>query len=178
MLFLIVMSVYNSGLYLSEAIDSIIDQTFNFEENIEIILIENNSIDNSKNICEKYATAFPNNIKIIYQDTPNVSLARNNGLKFCENSEFIGFIDSDDKISPNAIAEVLKFFKKHTDINLAVLPLFFFDNKSGEHSLNYRFKSNKNIVNITDNYSSVHYHIGGTFFRKKAIDRLGRCFIY
>ncbi|MGR2780099.1 glycosyltransferase family 2 protein [Bacillus subtilis] len=176
MLFSIVMPVYNSGLYLSEAIDSIIDQTFNFEENIEIILIENNSIDNSKNICEKYATAFPNNIKIIYQDTPNVSLARNNGLKFCENSEFIGFIDSDDKISPNAIAEVLKFFKKHTDINLAVLPLFFFDNKNGEHSLNYRFKSNKNIVNITDNYTSVHYHIGGTFFRKKAIDRLGISF--
>lgn len=176
MLFSIVMPVYNSGSYLREAIESIIDQTINFEKNIEIILVENNSTDNSKNICEEYATAFPNNIKIIYQDTPNVSLARNNGLKACEDSEFIGFIDSDDKVSLNAITKVLKFFEKHTDINLAVLPLFFFDNKNGEHSLNYRFKSNKNIVNITDNYSAIHYHIGGTFFRKKAIERLGIAF--
>lgn len=99
MLFSIVMPVYNSGSYLREAIESIIDQTINFEKNIEIILVENNSTDNSKNICEEYATAFPNNIKIIYQDTPNVSLARNKGLKACEDSEFIGFIDSDDKVS-------------------------------------------------------------------------------
>lgn len=176
MLFSIVMPVYNSGSYLREAIDSIIDQTINFEENIEIILVENNSTDNSKNICKEYATAFPNNIKIIYQDTPNVSLARNNGLKACENSEFIGFIDSDDKISLNAIAKVLKFFENHTDINLAVLPLFFFDNKYGEHSLNYRFKSEKSIVNITDNYSAIHYHIGGTFFRKKTIKCMGIAF--
>ncbi|MFB0634222.1 glycosyltransferase family A protein [Bacillus rugosus] len=176
MLFSIVMPVYNSGSYLREAIDSIIDQTINFEENIEIILVENNSTDNSKNICKEYATAFPNNIKIIYQDTPNVSLARNNGLKASENSEFIGFIDSDDKISLNAIAKVLKFFENHTDINLAVLPLFFFDNKYGEHSLNYRFKSEKSIVNITDNYSAIHYHIGGTFFRKKTIKCMGIAF--
>ncbi|OBA02511.1 poly(glucosyl N-acetylgalactosamine 1-phosphate) glucosyltransferase [Bacillus subtilis] len=176
MLFSIVMPVYNSGLYIREAIDSIIDQTINFEKNIEIILIENNSIDNSKNICEQYATAYPNNIKIIYQDEPNVSMARNNGLKACDNSKYIGFIDSDDKVSLNAIAEVLKFFEKHTDINLAVLPLFFFDNKNGEHSLNYRFKSGESIVNITDNYTAIHYHIGGTFFRKKAIERLGLAF--
>ncbi|MCY9262134.1 glycosyltransferase [Bacillus haynesii] len=177
MLFSIVMPVYNSELYLSEAIESIINQSIDFKKNVEIILIENNSIDNSKKICEEYASQYPTNIKVIFQDKPNVSLARNTGIKACsETSEYIGFIDSDDKISLNAINDTLDFFVENPDINLAVLPLFFFEKKRGEHSLNYRFKKNKNIINIMNDSNSIHYHIGGTFFRKKSLENTGITF--
>ncbi|MCY8666391.1 glycosyltransferase [Bacillus haynesii] len=170
MQFSIVMPVNNSELYLSEAIESIINQSLDFKENIEIILVENSSKDRSKEICQEYNRRFPKNIKVVHLDKPNVSEARNLGIELSsESSKYIGFIDSDDKVSSNTIESILDFFNKNKNINLTVMPLYFFDSKSGPHPLNYRFTNTSQIVNIQKDYSHIQYHIGGVFFRKQAL---------
>ena len=55
-LFSVIMPVYNTEEYLEEAIQSVIEQTIGFEENIQLILINDGSTDNSESICKKYRT--------------------------------------------------------------------------------------------------------------------------
>nr|WP_254241427.1 glycosyltransferase family A protein [Bacillus safensis] len=75
------MPVYNADTYLNEAIESILRQSLDFKKNVEIILIDNNSDDNSLEICNYYLRKYPNNIKVRKIEEPNVSVARNVGIK-------------------------------------------------------------------------------------------------
>ena len=61
-LFSVIMPVYNTEEYLEEAIQSVIEQTIGFEENIQLILINDGSTDNSESICKKYQKKYKNNI--------------------------------------------------------------------------------------------------------------------
>ena len=65
--FSVVMPVYNVEQYLEEAIESVINQTIGFKENIQLILVNDGSPDNSEAICLKYEKQFPDNIIYIKQ---------------------------------------------------------------------------------------------------------------
>lgn len=58
----VVIPVYNVEAYLAETIDSVLNQTMDFERNIQIILVNDGSPDNSEEICLKYRDMYPNNI--------------------------------------------------------------------------------------------------------------------
>lgn len=87
----IIVPVYNSGLYLTKCLDSLITQTL---KDIEIILVNDGSKDNSGNICDDYAKK-DRRIKVIHQQNQGQTIARINGLK-ASNGEYIHFVDSDD----------------------------------------------------------------------------------
>lgn len=89
----IIIPVYNVEQYLSKCLESIIKQTYN---NIEIILIDDGSSDNSKKICDEYLQK-DSRIVVIHKDNEGVSIARNTGLDIAK-GEYISFIDADDYI--------------------------------------------------------------------------------
>lgn len=97
----VIVPVYNAELYLRECIESILTQTY---ENIELILVNDGSKDNSLSICK----SFEPDTRVIVIDKPNggVSTARNEGLKVC-NGEYVTFVDSDDTIPSDAIASLV-----------------------------------------------------------------------
>ena len=105
------MAVYNTADYLSESIDSIINQTIGFE-NIELILVDDGSSDSSKDICLSYHEKYPHNIKYIYQENQGQAVARNNGMKAAK-GKYLNFLDSDDKLELNALELVYDFFEKN-----------------------------------------------------------------
>ena len=88
-----IVPVYNAGKYLNKCIDSIINQTIGFD-NIELILVDDGSIDNSKEIIENYLEKYKN-IKYVYQENSGQAAARNNGLKIAK-GDYVSFVDSDD----------------------------------------------------------------------------------
>lgn len=90
----IIVPVYNSERYISDCLESILMQTYN---NIEIIIVDDGSSDNSQNICKEYALK-DNRIKIYNLNHSGVSNARNFGISK-SNGAYIGFVDSDDYIS-------------------------------------------------------------------------------
>lgn len=92
----VIVPIHNSELSLEKCLDSIANQTL---KDIEIILVNNASTDNSEEICLRYALA-DNRIKYISLDTPGVSNARNVG-KNMATGEYIAFVDSDDYIALN-----------------------------------------------------------------------------
>jgi len=99
----VIIPVYNSSSFLDECIKSIISQTY---KNIEIILINDGSTDNSLEIIKKYATE-DNRIRYYSIKNSGVSTARNTGLKMCTSSKVI-FVDSDDMIVPNLVEQLVR----------------------------------------------------------------------
>ena len=82
--FSVIIPIYNVEEYLEDAIKSVINQSIGFEENIQIILINDGSTDKSEKICLKYAQDYPENIIYVKQKNEGVSSARNNGLKYAK----------------------------------------------------------------------------------------------
>lgn len=104
----IIIPVYNVGEYVTKCIVSVLNQTY---RNIEIILINDGSIDDSSKICEKYAS-LDNRIRLINKSNGGLSSARNAGLNVAR-GKYISFVDSDDYISPVMLEVLLSNLKSH-----------------------------------------------------------------
>lgn len=102
----IIVPVYNVQDYLRECVDSILCQ---ITDEVECILVDDGSTDNSGKICEEYAKNTIH-IKVVHKENGGLSSARNEGLKFAK-GKYITFIDSDDRISKNCIKEIIEWTK-------------------------------------------------------------------
>ncbi|KST86010.1 hypothetical protein B9W73_01485 [Lactococcus lactis] len=96
MKFSIIIPVYNSSVYLKRCIDSILNQTY---KELEIILVNDGSTDDSGTICEEFASK-ENRIKVIHQKNSGTSQARNTGLNFSV-GDYVLFMDNDDYWTTN-----------------------------------------------------------------------------
>lgn len=94
----VIVPVYNTEKYLKDCINSILTQTFN---DLELILIDDGSTDNSGVICDEYAK-LDARVRVFHQENRGVSTARNVGI---DNAlgEYITFVDADDYIVNNAL---------------------------------------------------------------------------
>lgn len=99
----IIVPIYNSAKWLKRCVNSLIGQTY---RNIEILLINDGSKDNSLNICNEYAKK-DNRIVVIDKKNTGVSATRNAGLKAAK-GEYIQFVDSDDYIEPQMCEMLVK----------------------------------------------------------------------
>ncbi|WP_052400618.1 glycosyltransferase family 2 protein [Oceanobacillus jeddahense] len=116
----IIVPVYNAERYVSNCIESMLKQTY---ENIEIILVNDGSVDSSAEIIDKYA-AEDNRIKSIHIENSGVSTARNIALDNAE-GEWITFVDSDDWIEPEMIAFAIN---KAKETNADIVMWTYFKN--------------------------------------------------
>ena len=110
----VIIPVYNVEMYLPLCINSILKQTY---QNLEIILIDDGSTDDSPGICDTYALK-DNRIKVIHQQNQGAAVARNTGLENAT-GEYIVFVDSDDFINEKMI-EKLYIALKQTDSDLSI----------------------------------------------------------
>lgn len=94
----IIIPVYNVAPYLRRCLDSVTAQTY---QNLEVLLIDDGSTDESSTICDKYASRYVN-IRVIHKPNGGVSSARNLGI-IESKGDYITFIDSDDTVEPNLI---------------------------------------------------------------------------
>ncbi len=99
----VIVPVYNVEKYLRKCIDSILSQTYT---NLEIILVDDGSVDNSGRICDEYKEK-DSRIVVIHKENGGLSSARNAGLDMAH-GEYIGFIDSDDYIGSDMYEELYK----------------------------------------------------------------------
>ena len=88
----IIVPIYNKEPYLKECLDTIVKQTL---KEIEIILVDDGSVDKSKEICEEYL--YDSRVSYYYQENEGLASARQTGIDHAS-GEYIGFIDADDWI--------------------------------------------------------------------------------
>ena len=166
-LFSVVMAIYNTGRYLDDSINSILNQTINFEYFIQIILVNDGSTDETEKICLKYQHIYSYNIKYIKIQHSGVSKARNVGLAYAE-GEYINFLDPDDMWDYNAFKLALLFFKINNNINLIAARLKFFEASNNYHPLDYKFRKSR-IIDLTKEYNCIQQSVSSAFFRKSFI---------
>jgi glycosyltransferase involved in cell wall biosynthesis len=107
-----IIPVYNGELYISRAIDSVLqNSTFNYE----IVVVNDGSTDNTPAILDKYKEIYPGVVIPIHQKNGGISAARNTGLNYAKGS-YIGFIDDDDRIRNNACERYEKAIGNSPDI--------------------------------------------------------------
>ena len=107
----VIICTYNRAAILENAIISLINQTI--ANNLyEVIVVDNNSKDNTKELVEKLKVGHPN-VNYIFEEKPGLSNARNAGYLHAKGS-FVGYMDDDAKASSNYIEEILKIIE---DVN-------------------------------------------------------------
>lgn len=104
----VVVPVYNVEKYVGQCIESIINQTY---KNLEIILVDDGSTDNSGKICDEYAKK-DSRIKVIHKENGGLVSARKAGLNIA-NGGSIGFVDSDDWIDPKMYGDMQALMNKY-----------------------------------------------------------------
>lgn len=167
--FSVIIPVYNVEEYLRETIDSVVNQTIGFEDNIQIILVNDGSPDNSEEICLEYKEKYPDNIIYIKQENAGVSAARNKGIEAAE-GEFSNFLDSDDLWSLTAFENVYKNYLKNPEITLFSCQMQFFDARKGNHPLNYKYIKDK-VVNILEDYEYPQLSSSSIFIKTDVLKK-------
>ena len=124
--------VYNAELFLPRCIDSILFQTL---DDIEIILVDDESTDNSPKIMEWYQTRYPDRIKTFYQENAGVSFARNKGI-IAATGKYIGLMDDDDYVHPRMYEELYTSLKENNTKVAIAKTLIIEDDGSGKICLN------------------------------------------
>jgi CDP-glycerol glycerophosphotransferase (TagB/SpsB family) len=166
--FSVIMPIYNVEKFLSEAVDSVLHQTIGIE-NIQIILVNDESPDNSEEICLKYQAEYPDNVVYVKKPNGGVSSARNYGIQFAR-GRYIQFLDPDDSVSPNTFENVYAFFEENEEeIDLVAIPIFFFEGKKGKHVLNNKFSSTR-ILDLEERPDLILTHCCSTFIKNEVMN--------
>lgn len=119
----IIIPTYNSANFIQEAIESCLSQTY---RNIEIIIIDDGSIDETANLIKPYLSKH-NNIYYYYQENQERSSARNKGLKIAK-GEYIQFLDADDLIAPTKIQKQVDILEENKEYIAVYCNAIYFKN--------------------------------------------------
>ena len=102
----VIIPVYNVQDYLEECVNSILAQTYT---NLEIILVDDGSKDNSGQLCDAFSKR-DSRVKVIHKENGGVSTARNAGIESAT-GEYIAFVDADDYIAPDMYSRLMNLLK-------------------------------------------------------------------
>lgn len=115
----VIVPVYNTEKYLRRCLNSLVNQTI---EDIEIIVINDCSPDNSKEILKEYEKKYKDKIKVFHNKTnKGIGYNRNYGIKKAT-GEYIGFVDSDDYLDIDNLEKMYNF-AKNNDVDLVICNL-------------------------------------------------------
>lgn len=106
----IIIPCFNCSTFIIEAISSVIDQNYT---SIEIIIIDDGSVDGSAEIADQYGSP----VKVIRQKNQGPAAARNRGIRESK-GEFIAFLDGDDVWLPNKLADQVRFLQENQDVDI------------------------------------------------------------
>lgn len=111
----VIVPVYNTGKYIEKCLDSLVNQTI--KEELEIIVVNDGSTDNSEEIIKKYQQKQPNqnNIKYYEKENEGVAKTRNFGIEKAT-SEYILFVDSDDYIDPQFLEKLKPYMEQQVEL--------------------------------------------------------------
>lgn len=149
----IIVPIYNSENDLDQCIESIANQTY---KNIEIILVNDGSTDDSINICRKWES-IDSRIVLIDKQNEGVAKARNDGLEKAT-GEYIGFVDHDDFIESNMYEIMIDDMLEHNaDIVMCSSTGIYEDGSTTKGYTNYKsFEIDKNdLIKRMQNYEKI-----------------------
>lgn len=145
----LVIPVYNAENYLEECLVSVLHQSIN-KEDLEVLLINDGSTDNSLNICKEYQE-INENFKVFTKENGGVSSARNYGIKIAR-GKYIMYLDADDTLSKDTIRNVVVFFDNHyEEVDLVTYSeISYINEKEQQLHFRYNFLKNSGIYDLKE----------------------------
>lgn len=122
----VIMPVYNVERYIRESIESVLNQTFT---DFELIIVNDGSPDKCPQICDEYSKK-DDRVKVIHKKNGGVSSARNIGVEVSI-GEYVQFVDSDDVIESNTIADLVNLAQQ-TNVDVVIFGITSFNLENGE----------------------------------------------
>lgn len=138
----VIIPVYNVEKYISNCVESVLNQTY---ANFEVILVDDGSPDNSGAICDKYAMK-DSRVRVIHKQNKGVSAARNTGIDESR-GEYICFIDSDDWIEATYLEDFVKCGLKPNGIIYSGITNDYDD---GRHTAACQYENESTELNLGD----------------------------
>ena len=127
-----IVPVYNTGKYLNRCLDSLVNQTF---KDFEVIIVNDGSTDNSKEIISSYEKKY-DKVIVINQKNAGLSMARNNGVKKVS-GKYLLFIDSDDYVETDLLKEIDKEINDAQILRYQVVT----EDENGKNKVEYHEKA-------------------------------------
>lgn len=123
----VISTIYKHKQKLSQALDSILNQTF---KNIEIILVDNNALPETLMVAKEYRDRYPTIVRIVSEPTQGIASARNRGVRE-STGDFITFCDEDDIWMPDKLLKQLNVQKKHPEYSIVTNLVDFISYEDG-----------------------------------------------
>jgi len=163
----IIIPVYNTEKYLNECISSVLNQTY---KNIEVIIINDGSTDNSFQICKQFENN-DNRIKVINTSHLGVAMARNTGINNAS-GEFLAFVDSDDYIHPNMLEILMNgISKNNADISICAITMNEFDSIES-YSKKYKLYSTNQAMKLLLEDKVICNNLCNRIFKKELFSNI------
>ncbi len=172
----IIVPVYNVKDYLERCINSLIDES----DEYEIILVDDGSTDGSSLLCDEFSKRY-SKIRVIHKENGGLSDARNFGLKEAKGEKII-FVDSDDFLVPSAIKTILEIIEINDFDIIAcnftsykgdtVTPLCYSNYSeitTGEKFLEYQYLKRSMLTSVVQNIYNRKLLVDNNFFFRKGI---------
>lgn len=168
----IIIPVYNVEMYLEQCINSVIYQTY---KNIEVILVDDGSTDDSGTICDHFAEK-DNRVTVIHKNNGGPSSARNAGIEICK-GEFIYFLDSDDYIAEDTITKYVQYLEQFGADVMQGSVRYFSDNEADQTAINRDslqvelFHTEQALKMMMLDYKLCH-NAAGSLYKAKLFDKI------
>ena len=160
----VIVPIYNVEKYLERSIGALLNQTYH---NLEIILVDDGSTDNSGKMCDEFAQKDAR-VKVFHKENGGSSTARNIGIREAKGA-FIGFCDSDDYSELDLYENLHQIFTEHPD---AVIAQAMASNYAEDGTLisgPYRDGGNVNFISKEEMFRMLMLHVGDSSFCTKLI---------
>ena len=154
----VIIPVYNVQEFLEECLDSVVGQTINnmelsdgYKRNLQIILVDDGSTDDSAVIAKEYADKYEN-IEYVYEENQGLGHARNYGCEFAQ-GDYIIFLDSDDRVPPKAYERMYNLAVKN-DSDMTIGNVWRFNSRVtwGSFIHEIAFSGTKEVTHITESH--------------------------
>lgn len=167
----IVSPVFNGESYIHRFLDSILKQSYS---NIELILVDDGSTDNTKKIIEEYKPKFnlqKINLKYIYQENGGAASAVNNGFKHI-NGDYVMWPDSDDTLVENALTEMVEYLGNNQEIHIVNCQIDYVDEEFNVLSTYKRIDKNKSYFNDLLYQKNISFGGGSYLVKSDEIQKI------
>lgn len=160
----VIVPIYNVEKYLNRSIGALLNQTY---QNLEIILVDDGSTDNSGKMCDEFAKQ-DSRVRVFHKENGGSSTARNVGIREAKGA-YIGFCDSDDYAEKDLYENLYEIFQAHED---AVIAQAMTCNYTEDGTLvfgPYRDSGKVNFITREEMFQMLMMHVGDSSFCTKLI---------
>lgn len=134
----VIVPIYNVEEYMEGCLKSLVRQTID-KKDLEVLLINDGSPDNSEAICKRYAEKYPF-FKLFTKENEGLSKTRNFGIRHAE-GKYLVYLDPDDELTENSLENLADFFDKYEDevdiVTYKIVPVY---NGKQSEMLHFRYK--------------------------------------